>query len=553
MGRKPIILLMLVFMLLVPTQALAVDFDITEVKIDALLNEDGSANVTEQFTYAFDDDFEGITRSLIAKEGTRIENFSASENGSALKVEQEDGLYKIYRNGNSDETIQIELAYEIVGAVEKYIDGAQFYWPFFDDSNESEYSDLTISVIPPAPASEAEALGYDEAYETEQITEDGTVLFDLGTVPEGETADVRAVFEPELFPDVAAESATIRDELAEDRQQLADEAAAFVRNQQIAKSVGIPLTLVFGFVVFLMWLIGWMRSAQHKRSVNRSPYEFFVPKESMSIPALLFFANSSFLSPNTVSAALVDLMRKGHIRQLTEDRFELIDRKTAHAHEQILIELLFDQIGDGQEFTLEQVEQHTKNEANHESYNAAISEWTNSVHDEVKTNGFYEKHPLLRWTAGILSAALAALAIYLGIYEIFAGMAAAIVLAMLALGFAVGYSPITRSGHEIRYEWQHLKSAMANLPADQWERLSSDDKQRAYAFLLGSDPKAAERKAAVFSSAASEANGTGFMMNPVLMTAVFVSAGTTTSASASSGSVGSGTGVGGGGGGSGAF
>ncbi|HSI68186.1 MAG TPA: DUF2207 domain-containing protein, partial [Planococcus sp. (in: firmicutes)] len=66
MGGKKFLpyLLAFVLVLLVPTQAFAVDFEITEVRIDAQLNEDGTADVTEQFTYDFDDDFEGITRSL---------------------------------------------------------------------------------------------------------------------------------------------------------------------------------------------------------------------------------------------------------------------------------------------------------------------------------------------------------------------------------------------------------------------------------------------------------------------------------------------------------
>ena len=131
--------------------------------------------------------------------------------------------------------------------------------------------------------------------------------------------------------------------------------------------------------------------------------------------------------------------------------------------------------------------------------------------------------------------------------------AASIVLAMLAFAFAIGYSPITFEGHEVRRNWRKLKSAMQELPAEQWNRLTKDEKQRAYAYLLGSDQKTAERKASVFTAAESQVDGSSFVMNPVFMTAIFVSAGTTTSASASGGVAGSGAGVGGGGGGSGAF
>lgn len=546
-------LLAFFLVLLIPAPALAVDFEITEVRIDAQLNEDGMVDVTENFTYQFEDDFEGITRGLIEQTGTTIENFSATENDNPLKVEMDDGVYKIYRAGEEDETVQVELTYQIVGAVEKFEDGVQFYWSFVDESNESKYGDMTISIIPPAPSSNIEALGYGEAYETEMITNEGAAIFELGQVPDEENITVRTIFEPELFPASTAQNGSIRDDLAADREQLENEAALFAQNQQTAKNIGIPVISIAGALLLTGILLAWMRAAQRKRKINNYPYEFFVPKESMSIPALLYFTNSAFLAPNAISAAMMELMRKGNVRQLSEDHFELADRNTEHAHEETLISLLFDQIGDGREFTLEQVEQYTKVEDNHAAYNESIAEWNKGISAEVKEKGFYEKHPGLRWTAGVMGLLFVGLAIYTGIYEIFPWMAASIVLAMLAFGFAIGYSPITFEGHEVRRNWKKLKSAMEELPADQWNRLTKDEKQRAYAYLLGSDQKTAERKAAVFTSAESQMDASSFVMNPVFMTAIFVSAGTATSASASGGVAGSGTGVGGGGGGSGAF
>ncbi|WP_422123856.1 DUF2207 domain-containing protein [Planococcus sp. X10-3] len=539
--------------LLIPTQASAVDYEITEVRIDALLNEDGSADITEQFTYQFDDDFEGITRSLIEKEGTTIQNFSAAENGETLRVELEDGLYKIYRAGEDDETIQIELTYQIDNAVEKYEDGAQFYWAFFDESNDSDYGSVTISVIPPAPSDSVAALGYDEAFESANITNDGAAIFELGAVPDGKNADIRAIFEPELFPAAAALNGTIRDDLAADREELENEAAIFAQNQQTARAIGIPIIAIAGALLLATILLAWLRAFQRKRKINNYPYQFFVPKETMSIPALLHFTHSAFLSPSTVSAAIMELIRKGNIRQLSEDHFELINRETQHLHEDALISLLFDEIGDGREFTLEQVEAYTKDEANHATYNDSMAQWNGGISEEVKAKGFREKHPVVRWTAGGMSVLFIGLAIWTGIYELFPWMAASIVLAMLALGFAIGYSPITHEGHEIRRNWRCLKEAMEELPADQWNSLTKDEKQRAYAYLLGSDQKTAERKAEVFTNAGSAADDSSFIMNPIFMTAIFVSAGSTTSASASGGTAGSGAGVGGGGGGSGAF
>ena len=550
--KKVLPVLLAAVFLLAPAQAMAVDFEITEVQIEAQLNRDGTADVTEQHVYEFDDDFEGITRSLIEKKGTSIEDFTASENGNALKVEKEDNLYKVYRAGD-DETIQVELQYRIIDAVQKFEDGAEFYWSFFDDSNESEYGDMTISVVPPAPASDVAFLGYDEAYGTGSVNEDGTVVFYMEHVPDEEKANIRAIFEPELFPDLTAQNGSVRNEIAADREQLEHKAAVFAQNQQTAKRIGIPAVSIFGAILLLMYLMAWLRARNRKRHAAVQEKGFSVPKEKMSIPALLYFTNSAFLSPNAVASALLELVRKGHIEQLSEEHFRLVRRQTDLSHETALVELLFDRIGDGSEFTLPEVEDYTKKEANHTAYNESIAAWNKGIADEVKAQGFHEKQPAMRWTAGVLSAVFIGLAIYTGIYELFPWMAASIALSLLALGFAIGYSPITLDGHELRRQWRQLKKNMENLPEQQWNRLNMDDKQRAYAYLLGTGDKAAEKKAASFASAASDSDFGNFAMSPLLMTTVFVAAGSNTSAHASGGSSSAGTGVGGGGGGSGAF
>ncbi|MGD6969021.1 DUF2207 domain-containing protein [Rossellomorea vietnamensis] len=135
MKIRTIILALVLCLFLIPAQVSAVDFTIEHTQIDAFLKEDGNVQVTEQHTYQFDGDFNGITRTLIPKENTRIENVEAVENNKPLEVKQEGNLYKIFRGG-SDETITIDLSYTIKNGVEVYTDLGQFYWPFFDSSNE---------------------------------------------------------------------------------------------------------------------------------------------------------------------------------------------------------------------------------------------------------------------------------------------------------------------------------------------------------------------------------------------------------------------------------
>lgn len=171
--------------LLFPLQVFAVDFSINQSDIHAYLKENGSVQVRETHTYEFDGKFNGIIRSLIPQDGTSITNFEATENGSPLKMEQEGETYKIYRTGKN-EMITIELSYLIENGIEVYSDMAQFYWPFFDTSNESDYENLTIYVHPPQETDDAIAIGYDEAEGTEHMEDNGTVIFQMGMVDNGE-------------------------------------------------------------------------------------------------------------------------------------------------------------------------------------------------------------------------------------------------------------------------------------------------------------------------------------------------------------------------------
>ena len=553
--KKPFIyfLMLLVFMLF-PLQALAVEYSISEVAIDAQVNADGTVDVVEHHTYEFEDDFNGITREIAPKEGSSIQKFSGYENGRELEVEREGDLYKVFRAGD-DETVTIELRYEIQDAVEKFEDGAEFYWPFFDDRNESDYGQMTIRVIPPAPSEETDFVGYDEAYQTGSLQDDGAVRFDMGSVPEGSNGDVRVIFDAQLFPTLPQQDGSIRGELADEKERLEDEAIAFAARRDTGALIGNGLIPAAGALLLAMAAWAWSRARRTKQQAKPSTGAFFVPKQKMSIPATLYFTKSSILTPAVTAAALMELVRKKNVEQLSDEQFRLIDRNAEYAHEATLIDLLFDKVGDGQTFETKDLENYTKNELNHSSYNESITAWQQGVVEEVKQHDLYGKHPLLRWTVGLIGLALFAASIFFGVMDLLPLMFFSLFIGIGFIAFCF-YSPITHEGHEIRAEWKQLRTAMENLDASDWKNLTQDEKMRAYAYVLGADEKSANPKTQGFTNAYSESAFADFgvFYNPVLLTGIFIAANSSTSASASgTGSMPAGGGVGGGGGGSGAF
>lgn len=555
MQMKKLMPLVLGFLFLLPVTVFAVDFSIKETTIDAQLMDNGNVQVEERFTYEFDGDFEGITRELKPKSGTDIVDFTAYENERKLEVEKEENLYKVYRDGD-DETITVSLTYEIENAVEKFEDGAEFYWPFFDDRNESDYESMTIAIHPPAPSDEVLFLGYDEAFEKGIAGDEGSVVFKLGHVPEGRNGDVRVIYEPQLFPGAIQANGTVKDELSADRNRFEHEAEKFTTNQNTASVIGrftLPsLALMLGLLLFYAY---W--KAKNKKKAIDQKKDFQVPNEKLSLPAVVYFTNSPYLTPDAMAAALMELVRKKYVKQLSEDQFDLVDGKAEYTHERTLIDLLFHKIGDGQHFSLSEIEAYSQKELNHSAYNDAIAKWNLEVAEEVKGHHFKEKVSGIRLFSAALGGLSAALAIYTGIYEIYPVMAISIFVALAAFSFSLSYSPLTMEGQAVKVQWKQMRKAMENLPAADWERLDNDDKLRAYAYLLAVDGKQLDKKSRSFSLArqfAEESDSTLYF-NPILLSGVFIAASSNTTASASSGSssVSSGGGIGGGGGGSGAF
>lgn len=554
-NKRPFVIVMtLLVFILFPIQALAVDYSIAEVTIDAQANADGTVEVVEHYTYEFDGDFNGITREIVPKEGTSIQKFSGYENGKKLEVERDGDVYKIFRQGD-DETVTIEMRYEIQEAIEKFEDGAEFYWPFFDSRNESEYEQMTITVSPPALSEETDFVGYDEAYQKGSLQDDGTVVFEMDSVPEGTNGDVRVIFDAELFPALPQQDGTIRGKLADEKERLENEAIAFAARQDTGRFLGNGLIPAAGTLLAALVAWAWSRARKTKQQAKPADAVFFVPKQKMSIPATLYFTKSSILTPAVTAAALMELVRKKNVEQLSEEQFRLIDRNTEFAHEATLVDLLFDKVGDGETFETKDLESYTKNELNHSSYNESIAAWQQGIAEEVKQHDLYGKHPVLRWMVGFLGLALFAAAVFFGILNLFALMIFSIVIGICFIAFCF-YSPITYEGHVIRQEWNQLRTTMENLDEAAWNGLTPDEKMRAFSYILGADEKSANRNAQSFTNAYSESAFADFgvFYNPVLLTGIFIAANSSSSASASgTGSISAGGGVGGGGGGSGAF
>ncbi|NMD70998.1 DUF2207 domain-containing protein [Bacillus sp. DNRA2] len=571
-GIKSIILLlgMIVVFFVVPNKGLAVEFSIDKGKIDAYLLEDRNVHVEETFTYSFDGEFNGITREIISKEGTKISSLKAKENGKSLKVEREDGLYKIYRKGE-DETITIVLTYTIQNGVDVYSDVAEFYWPFFDENNESTYENYIITIYPPEETSGVIAFGYDEAFDTEKINKNGTVQFHLGEVPSGENGDIRVAYDAKLFPSATiAANKSMKNEIVNDKKTLYDDVASAIEKKDFYSKVAMVVVPSFALIICFIMLMTWLRARVNRTAVRREAEQSapFIPKQTMSLPATIVYTNGAYYPAETMAAAMMDLVRKRAVIQIDEKNFSLNDiRKPLLKHEEMLIEFLFKEIGRDGKFSFDDLASFTKIKKNHQKYQASQTKWLQAVKDELKHHELYENKKGYRWIVGLSSLILSPFLYLFPANDLFGWFAAALVLFITTILYALTYYPKTWLGLTVTEEWGMIKKRLKEVQLDEWSSLNEDEKMRVYIFAIGIKDKKFMNKSTKLTESFELPVQDAFYDNyPVNMASMvyfgsiasssFHSANDTTqiSTGGSGSSIGGGgSGVGGGGGGSGAF
>jgi uncharacterized membrane protein len=560
-------------LILFPLQGLAVEYSITDVKIDAFLQEDGSVKVKENHTYSFEGEFNGITRELFPKDGTQIAEFSATENGKALKVEKEDSLYKVHRAGE-DESITVELGYTIKDGIDAYSDVAEFYWPFFDERNESTYEQLVITVYPPEKTSNVISFGYDEAFETEDLQADGSVVFNLGEVPSGENGDIRVAYDANLFSaaTITADK-PMRAEILKAHQDLLDQVVARAKtreNLSTIATISIPIiTIIILGLMIATYIRGQMKKAAIEREMSES---FFVPEQTMSMPATIVFTNgASLTTPETMAAALMDLVRQGYVTKISDTQFKMEHLPTdVHPHEQMLASFLFYEVGKDGRFSFEDLASYTGKESNHQNYHSKEQLWIQTVASEIKQGDLYEKVTPYRWSIAVVGTILVPLIVLFATYDLYGWFFGTILLSLTAIFYAIFYHPKSWKGLKLILDWGALKQRFAKLTEQEWQALTKDEQMRAYIYGIGiknmgiiekNEELVKSFKSPVnyqFKSAGAYAPAdiAAFTYFGPMAASSFHTANETTQSSlssSSSSSFGGGGGTGGGGGGSGAF
>lgn len=496
LDRNLIAMFMAVVLLFLPTQVLALDYEIEDMQIEVQLQEDGHASVIETQRYHFSDAFNGVTRTLIPKEDASIADFEATENDKRLQVEQDGNVYKIYRSGEN-ETVTIITTYKIENGIEKYEDAAQFYWPFFDDRNESDYLNIEIIVHPPEKTKDALAIGYDAAEGSERVLDDGTVHFSLGHVSSGENGDIRVTYDSSLFPGVSLiKEGKIRDEIVAEQEEKKERKVAYENREKSLKRsapyvIGVSAVLLFGLLLY----------ARQKRQLTKAevdrqyPLPYFIPEETMSLPATIaYMKGSSFIDADVLTVAMLDLVRQGLVKGIDDKTFQVVHTHATYDHERHIIDWLFYKVGEDGTFHVNDLKEYTNDSSHASTFREDYYTWRKLIREEVKQHKLYENYTLLRVGVASISLALIPFIIFYIIHHLILYFVVTSGILITLSCFALFFRPKTLKGMKLKRDWNAFLQKYVDFEEKDWQELKNDEQKRAYLYSFAIKDKQVKRK-----------------------------------------------------------
>ncbi len=299
-----------------PRPALA--YDMPRVRIDAVVEEDGSLQVEEERTFAFDDDVNGVfwtipitqneqdgrswpdvasLKAALVVRGAdepleRVGSAEPGENGVFTVEEDGDALrIQLFSPRTDGEEATFRLSYRLTGAVMAWADTAELYWQFVGPGWDEPSGDVSLTVSFAGATAPGAQAATDETFRAwghgplegsvEPDAQSATVHYSVPTVRDGEFAEARIVFPASWVPGLVAASGSSTERLPQILEEEAAWAAeANARREQLQTVIGVGSVLQIALPAALL-----VAAVAFRLTRGRAPQASFDQKYLRELPS----------------------------------------------------------------------------------------------------------------------------------------------------------------------------------------------------------------------------------------------------------------------------
>ena len=478
---------------------------------DAIYNASGISNYKAYAKYV-----NNVSFNTFKEQFTKLNEvediYSAKKGDVYIRDEYNSKVFRMYHRTDDKKTAFL-LQYTVDSAVVMHKDVAELYWTFIGNEFTDQIKDLKIKVnLPGKDSSEdfrvwahidskknvddliGEIKKYDNSYalaETPRLTANSPV-------------DIRLTFNKDLITDdsnLDHSNIDATDGILEVETKRADEANAIREKYKKIYKVALVVSTIAGVYQVLSILYIYKRYDKEYESDFISDYyrEFI---EDYNVEVVDYIMNKN-ITPNAMTASIMNLIYKKNIKaekmigeKKDEYKFTFLNFDNVTEEEKVLIDFLFNKVGNQQEFTTIELKKYAKSTKTYDKFTNSFTKWKNSVLSKGKSLNIFESH------AGVtIYATLVMIGFGLAFF-ILSGIGALnfvlIIDILLSVGifiYTLTFNKRTRYGNEQYVRWKAFKKFLVDFgtfDVKELPELPLWERYMIYATVLGVAKKVAK-------------------------------------------------------------
>ena len=483
------------------------DLFITNWHVESELLENGDLEVSEDITFRFNDDFNGIFREIVIEDTDGIEGLEVYElsGGNLLPYELDENadvgdsnVYSISFADNAhrvqvfspseDEDKTFRFNYTVNNLAVLHSDIGEFYYQYLGEENNTFIESFTASLsLPQFNRDDLHIFAHGPLNGTINFTENNNIFLQVEDVGSGNFIEARVLY-PTTYTPLSNRTGnsdldTILNQEQEYQQGIEED---LLRREKIKDYLNYISVFISGLGALIIWFL--YRLTRRDPKIFRQMED--LNPEDISPAELNLFRNMT-LTPRAITATIFDLARREYltIEDLKGEgkKLDLSLTKTNRSpstlfeHERFFMDWLFNEIGDGNRSSTKLINVSRKNSAI--SFNKKYQNWATMVRDQLYSRNYYDRR---HRKPGVFLLILALIFLGLGIASLvnsaFYGIALIIISIVIIIFSIALIGRLSDKGYIQKSLWDDFKKMIEGENKSTVENIS--DKQLIYAMAM---------------------------------------------------------------------
>lgn len=420
MLKKRVFCLLFVLLLTIivssPASFAADDLNIDRWIVDAYVNENGDLEISEDITFNFDSNFNGVYRDIVLEKIDSVEDLSiyemigGEENSYKEVNEAKKGDKDVFTrkkekknlqlqifSPSSDEKKTFRLNYLLENVAIKHSDTGEVYYKFLGKENETHIDYFAINLhLPNFERNKINIFAHGPSQGKIYFSDD-KIKSEIRDVNPDEFIENRILFPNEYIPLSENTGSGDFNSIIEEEKLLAKEKEAEIEKKEKRSSLLTKISIYFSLFITSIVFFTFYKFRRNKDVFENmtSPYPDDITPAELSL-----FMNKA-VSPRAFLASLFYLSSKDYIEIKdiedengdTSNEYIFIKKENTRASltsaESFLLDWIFNDIGDGKSLTTLDLEKYRKK--NYKDFYTSQREWNKLVKKDLQMRNYYDE------------------------------------------------------------------------------------------------------------------------------------------------------------------